>query len=420
MTKAERPISQRVKSCVIVLGSDGSASAAMSGVLGSLGCELPKSAGAMSQCSRICDFNDELLASAGSSRDDFTSFYEEWLQSPRAPEFLDRAASLLDEEFGSVELFLLSDPSISRLLPFWMEALKRFGCTPDAVIVIRNPAAPSGSSHRNEALSQIVWLRNMLDAEKGTRGTRRACASFEDLLNGWEAVTDKMRAAFQLVWPRPAASVEFDVASMLNRLDADRGTIGAPSSGALLPAWLQEAYEILSRWAAKGEDETDYKKLDRIRSEFDVAASAFARVIRGANALEAGSATRSVRAFGAQGGLEGSDGAGLKAMLQDQRRKTTLLNADLHKQIEARETLEAQLIEAQAELEASRARRKEMARVIANRDAKIDRLYGELGALQRHLVRSSPLWQVKAAFRWLGRSVRRPAPQPVPEAPSLN
>ena len=117
---------------------------------------------------------------------------------------------------------------------------------------------------------------------------------------------------------------------------------------------------------------------------------------------------------------QSSDAIGLKAMLQEQRRKTTLLNADLHKQIEARETLEAQLIEAQAELEASRARRKEMARVIANRDAKIDRLYGELGALQRHVLRSSPLWQVKAAFRRLGRSVRRPVPPPNPEAQSLS
>src|SRR6476469_9765805 len=87
MSKAERPRSQRVKSCVLVLGGDGRASAAMAGVLGSLGCGTPRSAGAASQSQRICDFNDELLASAGSSGDDFTPFYEEWLQSPRAHEF---------------------------------------------------------------------------------------------------------------------------------------------------------------------------------------------------------------------------------------------------------------------------------------------------------------------------------------------
>jgi hypothetical protein len=392
----------------------------MSGILGSLGCGTPRSAGATAQSQRICDFNDELLASAGSSRDDFTPFYEEWLQSPRAPEFLDRVATLLEEEFGSAELFVLSDPSICRLLAFWMEALKRFGCTPEAMIVARNPAEPSDSRRQNEALSQMVWLRNMLAAESGTRGMRRASTSLEELARDWESVAAKAQTALQLVWPRAIASVEFEVASLFDRLGEDR-SLAKTASKALLPSWLQQSSEILLRWAVTGEDPSDYETLDRIRAEFDVAASAFARVIRGAQAMEPGtsSGTRPVRASGMQD-THGTDATGLKTMLQEQRRKTTLLSADLHKQIEARETLEAQLIEAQAELEASRARRKEMARVIANRDAKIDRLYGELGALQRHLVRSSPLWQVKAAFRRLGRSVRRPAPPPSPEAQSLS
>lgn len=392
----------------------------MAGVLGSLGCGTPRSAGAASQSQRICDFNDELLASAGSSRDDFTPFYEEWLQSPRAPEFLDRAIALLEEEFGSIDLFVLSDPSICRLLAFWMEALKQFGCTPEAMIVARNPAEPSESWRQNEALGQMVWLRNMLAAESGTRGMRRACASFEELARDWESVAAKAQTALQLIWPRAIASVEFEVASLFDRLGQNRSITGAGSK-ALLPPWLQQSSEILSRWAAAGENPSDYEALDRIRAEFDVAASAFARVIRGAHAMEPGfsSGTRPARAPGMHE-TQRSDAVGLKAMLQEQRRKTTLLNADLHKQIEARETLEAQLIEAQAELEASRARRKEMARVIANRDAKIDRLYGELGALQRHVLRASPLWQVKAAFRRLGRSVRRPAPPANPEAQSLS
>ena len=417
MSKAERPRSQRFKSCVLVLGGDEQASAATSGVFGSLGCATPRSAGATSQSRRICDFNDELLASAGSSRDDFTPFYEEWLHSPRAPEFLDRAGALLEEEFGSIELFVLSDPSICRLLPFWMEALKQFGCTPEVVIVARDPAEPSDSRRQNEALSQMVWLRNMLAAESGTRGMRRACTSFEELASDWESVAAKAQAALQLVWPRAIASVEFEVASLFDRLGKDRSI----ASKALLPPWLQQSSEIFSRWAVTGEDSSDYEALDKIRAEFDVAASAFARVIRGAHAMEPGSpsGTRTSRATGMQE-MQGTDAAALKAMLQEQRRKTTLLNADLHKQIEARETLEAQLIEAQAELEASRARRKEMARVIANRDAKIDRLYGELGALQRHVLRSSPLWQVKAAFRRLGRSVRRQGPRPGPEAASVS
>ena len=260
MSKAERPKSQRVKSCVLVLGGDGPASTATSGILGSLGCEIPKSVetqvGAMPESPRIYDFNDGLLASAGSSRDDFTPFYKEWLQSPRAPEFLDRAIALLHEEFGSVELFVMSDPSICRLLPFWIEALERFGCTPQAVIVTRNPmeAARSANRQDNGALSQMVWLRNMLAAESNTRDMRRACTSFEELMKGWASVAGKVEHALQLVWPRPVASVEFEVASLLDRIRRDEGALAVGANGVPLPAWLQETSDILSRWAEHGED----------------------------------------------------------------------------------------------------------------------------------------------------------------------
>jgi len=61
----------------------------------------------------------------------------------------------------------------------------------------------------------------------------------------------------------------------------------------------------------------------------------------------------------------------VRQSLQDQRRATTLLNAEVQKQTEAREAMEAQLIEANAEIAASWDRRKEMTRVIADRDSKL-------------------------------------------------
>jgi chromosome segregation ATPase len=104
----------------------------------------------------------------------------------------------------------------------------------------------------------------------------------------------------------------------------------------------------------------------------------------------------------------------LKRSLQEQRRATTLLTAEVRIQTEAREALEAQLIEANAsiaaswerrkemtrviaardaklaeanaEIKANRERRKEISRVVANRDAKIAELYEELGRLQRHIA----------------------------------
>ena len=382
----------------------------------------PARAAATLHASPIRDFNDELLESAGSSRDDFTPFYQEWLQSPRAPEFLDRAVLLLEEELKTTDLVVLSDPSMCRLLPFWTEALRRTGCTPSAVIVTRDPAevgrSATSTRSRNEPLNQMIWLRYMLAAEFETRGMPRLFSSFDELMKGWQGVVAKAQAALKLVWPKSVASVEFDVAAVLDQARAQEA--GPSSAGAaLLPPWLHETSEILSRWGEQSENPSDYSALDRIKSEFDVAANAFARVVRSAYVYAPQSVAeapqgQTIEARVARTAPEGApdrDISTLKSMLQEQRRKATLLNADLHAQIEARETLEAQLIEAQAELEASRARRKEMARVITNRDAKIQRLYEELAALQLHIVRSSPSGQMKATFRRVGRALRRPARQ---------
>lgn len=437
-SKSKRSQSQGLRSCVLVLGTDDPATSAVAGMLERIGCRAAASASVVAaqgaagnEHSRIYAFNDELLASAGSSRDDFAAFYDQWLQSPLAPEFFDRALALLNDEFGDSELFLLFDPSISPLLPFWTEALSRFDCAPKAVIVVRNPIEVGRSLkatlNRNEALTQMVWLRCMLAAEHGTRQLPRFFAGFEELAQGWERVLGEAQDSLHLVWPKPIATIEFGVAELLGRVRNGDEPGAPPPPHALLPAWLSQTFDILCRWSRTGATSADHAALDRIRSEFDVAANAFARVVRAAGepSLAPSSDWRNARTMrlaprgptaSTGEAAQGSDAATLKAMLQEQRRKATLLNAELEKQVEATEALEVQLIEAQAEIQASRARRKEMARVIANREAKIARVYEELAALQRHVVRSQPSAQIRAAAKRIRNVVGRASRKAMPAA----
>jgi hypothetical protein len=268
----------------------------------------------------------------------------------------------------------------------------------------------------------MVSLRQLLDSERDTRALPRLFVTHDQLVQRWSEVADKASQAFQLAWPRSIESAEFGIAPLL-------ASTGSASAKPAAP-WLGETVEILSRWSANGEAEADMVALDRIRSEFDTASNAFARVLRAAAAAGASGPRRS--ATGSRGNGRGpfsdprprqppgsSDVESLKALLQEQRRNATLLNADLQQQVEAREALEVQLAEAQAEIAANRARRKEMARVIHNREAKISRLneevtarYEELAKLQRQIVRSSPLWIAKAAVKRLNRAVRPSAKSP--------
>jgi hypothetical protein len=258
-----------------------------------LGCDLPATpmpaskgnAKGFFESLAIRDFNDELLAAAGSSWDDFTRFHEDWLQSPHAEGFLDRAVRLLEDEFGTSPLFVLKDPRICRLVPFWREALRRSGCSVKPILTVRNPLEVAHSlqtkKEYSEPLSEMIWLRHALDAERDTRGTLRFHTSFEQLMHGWEVLAEKAQRDLGLTWPKPVANVEFEVSGFLSGdLRHHEEAQARVLSSALIPGWLRAAYDILNRWAASGEDPADHARLDRIRDEFDVASQVFARVVR--------------------------------------------------------------------------------------------------------------------------------------------
>jgi hypothetical protein len=505
--------SQVFKTCILVLGMHRSGTSALTGVLNKLGCELPARPIPASKSNpkgffesvAVRDFNDELLASAGSSWDDFTQFHEHWLQCPEAPSFLDRASTLLQQEFGDARLFVLKDPRICRLVPFWTAALERFGCVVRPVLTVRNPLEVGHSlltkRNFNEPLSQMLWLRHALDAESATRGRMRFHTSFEELMQGWEMVAEKAQESLRLVWPKPLPNVEFDVASFLSgelRHHAEPAARAVNSE--LLPVWIRETYDVLSSWAKQGENVSDHSMLDRIKTEFDVASSAFARLVRAERESSAGQRERALLSEGTIKALEAKledltvvmnerrvvfetsleeqrassqaernaleaqlqeqqvashaeresfqvriaaliaeadqqratfeqsieeDRAAasalhdaltarlagvtakaeneideLKKELQEQRRQTTLLNGELHQLKESSEGLEA-------ELAASRVRRKEAARVIARRDADLQARFEELAALQRYILHSSLSWRSKQLIGRAKRLLRR-------------
>jgi len=104
----------------------------------------------------------------------------------------------------------------------------------------------------------------------------------------------------------------------------------------------------------------------------------------------------------------------LKKALQEQRRQTTLLNGEVHQMRETLEILEPRLKRTASALEACRARRREMVRVIRNRDASIQALDGEarerqrqIAELKRRIVLSNPVRRLGDAVSRAIRKIRR-------------
>lgn len=290
-----------LKIAVVVAGMHRSGTSALTRVLNRLGCDLPKTLVPASkndnelgfwESRSVVDLNEEILASAGSHWIDWAPFNPAWHDSPVADAFVEQALGVLESEFGKSRFFILKDPRICRLLPFWTKALDAFGARPAIVIPLRNPVEVAASLNKRNGLEptygQIAWLRHVLEAEIASRGLPRVVTCYDDLLAGWHQTADRIASLLGFSWPRRSLSAELEIDDFLSpdqrhHVEADRRVL---ADRRLLP-WIRDTYEIVMRWSRDEADDADLATLDRIRASFDEAMPAFEAIM---SALDASNA----------------------------------------------------------------------------------------------------------------------------------
>jgi hypothetical protein len=276
-------------------------------MLNYLGCDLPKTLLGANRTNEtghwesipICRLNDRILASAGTDWDDWLELNPGWMQSLKREEFRDEALAVLEEEFGSSRLFVLKDPRICRLVPFWLDCLEKAGARPLIVFPLRNPLEVAASLEKRNgieaALGQLLWLRHVLDAEFGSRGTPRFFTSYDRLLNGWARTAEDAQATLGITWPRMSCQVVTEIEAFLSqRYRHHEEETEAVLENPRLSGWLRGAYQVFGHWASAGEKPEDFAELDRIRAELNSAAPAFSRLIA-AGHMAAGKVAQSDR-----------------------------------------------------------------------------------------------------------------------------
>ena len=292
MAKQQGRVQEKGKTCLLVLGMHRSGTSALTGLLSQLGCETPqhlmepspRNAKGFFESVPIHAFNQELLASAGTTWDDYGPVNEGWLKSPLVGSFHQRALEVLEQEFGTSPFFVLKDPRICRLLPFWRGVLDAFGCVVKPILTVRQPAEVAASlkerQNCDETLGQFIWLRHVLEAERGTRGMVRFHTSYDSLLDKWSVVADHMQGTLGFSWPRSIEQAAGDVSRFLtpdlrhHNFDPSRSV-----EDPLVNKWVRAAYEVLAGWVEHGEQKEDYGRLDEIFGEFDMAARGFRRTL---------------------------------------------------------------------------------------------------------------------------------------------
>ncbi|MFM8413713.1 MAG: glycosyltransferase [Planctomycetota bacterium] len=248
--------------CILVLGMHRSGTSALAGVLDLLGAQPPRETMPPAadnprgywEAPRIARLNNRLLASAGTRWNDEAGIPEAWFLDPARDADRAEAARILAEEFPGHDTFVLKDPRICRLLPFWRMVLGEAGIEPHVILVFRDPAEVARSLAARAAVPEfrpaaiaaperaaLLWLRYTVDAERHSRSLPRQALDYRDLLADWRTVVAPLVAAGLLARPSEpaAAAVETFLDPSLRRQRAADGSgaeRGSDAPAALLAA----------------------------------------------------------------------------------------------------------------------------------------------------------------------------------------
>ena len=287
---AEGPVPRR--HAVVVLGMHRSGTSALARMLSLLGLALPKNPmgpsrgnelGHWGESDPIRWLHQELLQSAGSSWDDVSPFPASWLDTNAADEYRTRLVSVLSDEYPASDPFVVKDPRICRLLPLWTRVLDDLGVDAGFLLTLRNPLEVAASlAHRDgfgHSKGLLLWLRHMLDAERGTRDQQRLLVSYSGLLRDWRATADEISARLDLEWTRTGhrASAEIDRSLSVEQRHHEFSTEELDARDDIVD-WVQEVHAVLLE-ACDSKAAPDSERLDAVNAALADADLAYGEVL---------------------------------------------------------------------------------------------------------------------------------------------
>jgi glycosyltransferase involved in cell wall biosynthesis len=262
---------------VVIAGMHRSGTSALARVLSLLGLELPKSPmaptaanefGHWGESELVWSLHQQLLAAAGTAWDDVSPFPHIWLDSQECREYRARMLAAIRREYPGRAAFVLKDPRICRLIPFWIDVLSDLNVRPLFVLPFRNPLEVAASLQRRDGFSGakglLLWLRHVLDAERDTRRHPRTLVTFEDLLRDWRSCARSISTDLNLGWPRSTHREGVEIERFLSaELRHHHASIEELRAREDVVRWVSEAYAVLLD-ACTSRRQPDASRLDRL------------------------------------------------------------------------------------------------------------------------------------------------------------
>jgi hypothetical protein len=412
-----------VRRALLVLGMHRSGTSALTGLIVRLGVDAPRTLHPPNEWNPlgywesepILDFHDRLLRAAGTSWDAWTPLNA----SSAAVPFTSELTRLIAAEFGSAPMFVVKDPRMCRLVPFWLQTLEASDIEPAAILIVRDPVEVSRSLATRDRLSAefsvLMWLRHMLDAEHATRGLPRSIVGYHELLTDWRAVARRIAEDLHITWPCSPDTAGEAIAQFvkpdLRHHVSDTGDVHA---GPPIDRWATEARNALDqlRCGDPAQTAAGLAVLDEVRRQVDEAGLVFGRAdeaVRANTILRLEQVDTDRQALRDHAAALEGDRSRLRGHIADleaEQRERQVLAEEAHRRAADRE---AELARVQHEAASLRAECAVLGEHASHLQQTHHQLAGELVATRHHVkaLLSSGSWRITAPLRALVRVARR-------------
>lgn len=268
-----------------------SGTSALTRVLNLLGAQLPSSLMGPGEgnetghweSQKLVAYHDQFLSELGSAWYDWRPLDVSSLTVNRREQVRNDISNIINSEYKDASLFVLKDPRVCRFVDFFLDILESDGIRVAPVIIIRNPLEVSASlrqrelfwfQDRSEADALLLWLAHILNAERATRGRKRAILSYDQLMTDWKSIVPAIATQANLEFPVTTNEAAPLVADFL--VDGMRHHSRKANEVALDPisrGWVSETFEAMVQLTVNPKSTQAVGVLDRVYEEFLKSAS---------------------------------------------------------------------------------------------------------------------------------------------------
>lgn len=270
------------RQAVIILGMHRSGTSAAAGTAVRLGLAAPRTPLAASddnpsgfyESETLMNLSHKMILAQGGAWNVTMMIEPETVASKLSVPDRQKMLNALLGEYGDTDSFVMKDPRLCLTLSAWLPTLEVIGAAVRVLIVLRHPAeilrSLTARNNLPEGETAPEWLHHMLEAERISRGFKRAVFAYDDLLRDWRGCMDRAGQTAGIFWPRrfDDAGAEIDDFLTTSSRNFAKPELSAALGGGPVKPMVAAAWAALIALAGNPGDRAAMQSLDEIRKEF--------------------------------------------------------------------------------------------------------------------------------------------------------